>query len=364
MSGLLLSVVSAVLLFSVRSRADASGTNFVTVAADSRTFEKGGKRFVPWGFNYDHDRSNRLLETYWFEEWGTVVEDFKEMKAMGANTVRIHLQVSHFMRSPTEPDRKSLKQLSRLLALAEETGLQINLTGLGCYQKEAVPEWFNGLAEEARWEVQARFWEAVAETARSSPALFCYDLINEPIVTEDKVTRDWTPGAFGNRYFVQRLTLDFKGRTAEAIAEAWVEKMTGAVRRHDPHHLVTIGAIPWAHTWPNAKPLFYSREVSKHLDFVSVHFYPKSKEVEKALKALRVYDIGKPIVIEEMFPLECSVAELDAFIEGSRDIATGWFGFYWGKTIPECASSVGDMTDAITGSWLEYFRSKAPAIGR
>ena len=92
---------------------------------------------------------------------------------------------------------------------------------------------------------------------------------------------------------------------------------------------------------------------------MSVHFYPKKGEVEKALTALATYAIGKPLVIEEMFPLECSVPELDTFIEGSRKLADGWIGFYWGKTIEELARekkpSIGSV---ITRRWLEYFKAK------
>ena len=225
-----------------------------------------------------------------------------------------------------------------------------------------MPEWYNKLNEGPRWEVQARFWEAVAATCKNSPAVFCYDLMNEPVLTEDKKGRDWTPGAFGDRYFVQRLTLDFAGRSPPQIAEAWVNKLVAAIRKHDPRHLITVGAIPWAMTWPTAKPLFYSAEVSKNLDFVSLHFYPKNGEVPKALKALAVYDIGKPMVIEEMFPLSCSVEELDQFIDGSRPMATGWIGFYWGKTIAEYKSEKRSLADSITLDWLEYFVRKTPAI--
>ncbi|HEU0039053.1 MAG TPA: hypothetical protein VFR76_07250, partial [Verrucomicrobiae bacterium] len=124
----------------------------------------------------------------------------------------------------------------------------------------------------------------------------------------------------------------------------------------------TVGAIPWAMTWTNAKPLIYSPEVSKNLDFVSLHFYPRKDEVGKALKALAVYDIGKPIVIEEMFPLSCSVAELDQFIDGSRPLAVGWIGFYWGKPITEYKREKGSIADAITREWLEYFVRKTPDI--
>jgi hypothetical protein len=210
--------------------------------------------------------------------------------------------------------------------------------------------------------VQAHFWEGVAMTCHRSPAVFCYDLMNEPVVTEDKKGRDWTPGAFGDRYFVQRLTLDLAGRSQKEIARAWVDKMAGAIRKYDPHHLITVGAIPWALTWTNAKPLFYSKEVSQNLDFVSLHFYPKHGEVDKALKALAVYSIGKPIVIEETFPLSCSVDELDEFIDGSRKLATGWIGFYWGKTIAEYKKEKRSIGDSMTLNWLEYFVKKRPAI--
>jgi Cellulase (glycosyl hydrolase family 5) len=336
---------------------------FVRVSKGANTFVlDSGLIFTPWGFNYDHDRNNRLLEEYWNEEWNAVASDFEEMKALGANTVRIHLQVSKFMKSAEELNEKSLQQLARLLKLAETTGLYLDVTGLGCYDKADVPKWYNDLDEAQRWDVQARFWEAVAKTSAQTPAVFCYDLMNEPVVTEDKKTRDWTPGAFGDRYFVQRLTLDFAGRTQQQIAKAWVDKMVGAIRRCDRRHLVTVGAIPWAMTWPNAKPLFYSKDVSKNLDFVSLHFYPKSGEVDKALKALAVYDIGKPMVIEEMFPLSCSIQELDRFIDGSRRLASGWIGFYWGKAIAEYKQEKRTIGDEMVLAWLEYFAKKTPEI--
>ncbi len=186
--------------------------------------------------------------------------------------------------------------------------------------------------------------------------------MNEPVLTEDKQQRNWTPGAFGDRYFVQRLTLDFARRTPKQIAAAWVNQMVATIRQHDHRHLITVGAIPWALTWPTAKPLIYSPEVSQHLDFVSVHFYPEKGQVDKALKALTVYAIGKPIIIEEMFPLKCSVAELNEFIDGSKSVATGWIGFYWGKTIAQYRQNKRSIGEAITFNWLEYFVHKTPDI--
>ena len=43
------------------------------------------------------------------------------MKKLGANVVRIHLQVGKFMNAADEPNAKSLDRLAKLLKLAEET---------------------------------------------------------------------------------------------------------------------------------------------------------------------------------------------------------------------------------------------------
>ena len=121
--------------------------------------------------------------------------------------------------------------------------------------------------------------------------------------------------------------------------------------------MITVGVIPWAHVWPNAKPIFYSEDVAKQLDFVSVHFYPESGKLEKALAALRVYDVGKPIVIEEMFPLKCSTAELMKFVRDSNDMADGWISFYWGKPASEYDQTT--IAGKMTADWLNTFRQEA-----
>src|SRR5690242_17231735 len=79
--------------------ARAADLPWVRISDDHRSFvlEATGKPFTPWGFNYDHDETGRLIEDYWHEEWPKVEADFAEMKALGANTVRIHLQFGRFM---------------------------------------------------------------------------------------------------------------------------------------------------------------------------------------------------------------------------------------------------------------------------
>lgn len=334
---------------------------FIRVSNDGRAFVGAttGQPFVVWGVNYDHDDSGRLIEEYWADEWQTIEEDFREIKALGANVVRIHLQLPKFMDTSEQPNQANLAHLGKLVQLAETTGLYLDLTGLGCYHKQDVPEWYDALDESARWEVQARFWKAIAKTCKESPAIFCYDLMNEPILAGNKVETEWLGGELGGKFFVQRITLDLAGRTREDVARQWVEKLTTAIREIDDQHLLTVGIIPWAHVFTGAKPLFYAPDVGKPLDFASVHFYPKKGEVAKALDALKVYEVGKPLVIEEMFPLSCSIEELGAFIKGSESFADGWIGFYWGKTIAENEAH-GDIKGAIIASWLRYFKDNVP----
>ncbi len=145
-------------------RVSDDGTHFVEASSQ--------RRFVVWGVNYDHDDGGRLLEDYWHDEWKTVASDFQEIRDLGANVVRIHLQLGRFMDSPTRPNAKNLRQLKRLLELAEQKGLRLDITGLGCYHKPDIPAWYDALDEQLRWEVQARFWRAVGEVGRDSPAVF------------------------------------------------------------------------------------------------------------------------------------------------------------------------------------------------
>ena len=92
------------------------------------------------------------------------------------------------------------------------------------------------------------------------------------------------------------------------------------------------------------------------LDFAAVHFYPSTDKIDEAIEALKLYDIGKPLVIEEMFPLSCPMEQLVEFINKSRPICDGWVSFYWGRTIEECKDK-GDLSSVILAAWLEKFRA-------
>ncbi len=258
-----------------------------------------------------------------------------------------------------------MKRLGRLLDLARQTGLYVDVTGLSCYHLDKIPKWYDELDEAARWDVQANFWSAVTTVCKGRPEVFCYDLMNEPVVGSGGAKADdknpWLGGELGGMYFVQRIAKDVGTRSTQEIAEAWVSKLTAAIREQDDDALITVGVIPWAQVFPGAKPLFYAPQVAKHLDFVSVHFYPKAGEVEKTIAALRVYDVGKPMVVEETFPLSCSIEELDQFIDGTNDVVDGWISHYFGKTIEEHKQGK-EFTDALMVKFLEHWREKGKAM--
>ncbi len=214
-------VLSVLCVLSVPQLSRAEAPPWVRVSDDGSHFveAKSGRRVVLWGVNYDHDGSGRLLEDYWQDEWQTVVEDFQEMKTLGANSVRIHLQVAKFLAAADAVNDENLSRLADLVRLAEQTGLYLDLTGLGCYHNQDTPPWYNSLSESDRWDVQCRFWQAVAAVCRNSSAVFCYDLMNEPILPgKGKPETEWLTGELGGKHFVQRLTLDLADRTREEVA--------------------------------------------------------------------------------------------------------------------------------------------------
>jgi hypothetical protein len=331
------------------------------VAPDGNGFRlaASGRPFVPWGFNYDHDEAMRLIEDYWEAEWAKVEEDFRQMKEMGATAVRIHLQVNRFMASPDTPNEAALARLAKILALAESCGIYLDLTGLCCYRKSDTPAWYENAREKERWTTQAQFWAAVSAVGAKSPAILCYNLMNEP-VSPAGPGRVWHGGTpLGGYFYVENLTLDPGQRPREQVTRDWIATVSAGIRKNDPGRCVTAGMF---FLFDNPGSLTLGQDLKAYageLDYLSVHMYPKDATVEDSLKLLESIQIGKPVVIEETFPLSCTVESHRKFLEGSRATASGWIGFYWGRSIKECRASQ-DIKDAFMLRWLDYFTSEGP----
>jgi hypothetical protein len=185
--------------------------------------------------------------------------------------------------------------------------------------------------------------------------------MNEPVVPGgDRKRDDWLGPALGDKHFVQFITLSADGRPRHEIARQWTSHLVAAVRKHDRRHLVTVGLVPWSLDRPGLTSGFIPEKIAGDLDFIAVHIYPEGGKVKEAVETLRGFAaVGKPVVIEEIFPLKCGAKELGEFIDESRNHAAGWIGFYWGRT-PDEYRPAKTIRDAIVLSWLELFQEKAP----
>jgi hypothetical protein len=184
--------------------------------------------------------------------------------------------------------------------------------------------------------------------------------MNEPVLPGGAGKRtDWLAPPFAGKHFVQFIALATKDRPRHEIAREWIARLTKAIRKHDRRHLITVGLVPWSLDRPGLTSGFIPDKIAGDLDFVAVHIYPENGKLDEALETLRGFSVGKPVVIEEMFPLKCSAAELGQFIEKSKGTASGWIGFYWGKTPDEYRGSKA-LGDRITLDWLTLFEEKRP----
>ncbi len=339
----------------------------IALSKDGRGFTVGpsGHRFVPWGFNYAPN--GKLLEDVWANDWNTIAEDFREMQDLGANVVRIHLQLGRFMEAADRPNAQSLELLGKLIRWAEEIGIYLDITGLACYRTADVPKWYDSLSQRDRWQVQGRFWSAIAEVGADSPAIFCYDLMNEPIVPgEKRPPGAWYSGKlFGGYDFVQFISLDAPVRPRYDVAREWIQSLTQAIRAKDKRHPITVGLLPSTKQWGHLSG-FVPERVAPDLDFISVHVYPESGKLDEARTVLKQFAVGKPLVIEETFNLTCSPPELRQFLLDSRGQACGWMGHYGGQTIADldALEQSGQLTiaQAMAHEWLALFKSLRPEM--
>jgi hypothetical protein len=303
----------------------------------------------------------RLIEDYWINEWDTVASDFREMKALGANIVRIHLSVSQFLETPDKPNARNVAQLRKLVHFCEEAGIYLDVTGLGMYRKEDIPAWYYNAEEVDRWKMQAKFWSVIAEACDGSSAVAWFDLVNEPAVPgEKRPDREWAAGHLQKYWYSQFIVLDPAGRDRGDIARAWVRQMSAAIKQHDREALITVGMLPFGAEEGKPSIGFDGNGMKDVLDLMCVHNYPdKAPDFKRAMLVLDRFERGKPVVIEEFFPFECKPEELPAFIEKTRTIADGWIGFYWGQGKDELAKS-NSITDEMMRGWLEVFTKTHP----
>ena len=329
---------------------------------------KSHRPFEAWGFNYfrrpsTSDTTELILEEYW-NDYNLILADLLEMKALGANTVRIHLQFGKFFpNSNLVPDSTQLGHLQQFVTMAEDVGLYLQITGLGCYYTSVNPAWYMALGEDDRLTAQETFWDTISSTLKGRNAVFAYDLINEPTIPNASETRtNWlTDESFGGSYYVQYLALSRNGRTPRQISKAFFDRMAAAIRQNDAKTLITAGIIPIT------KNQFYGSGTDESLDFADFHYYPTPGGIESEIAELNSLQAtyGKPVSVGETSNLYVDGPQLKYFIDNTAASTNGYFAHYWGWR-PEEYEGVPGFIPAIVkqllygwSSWAALFRAPA-----
>ena len=144
------------------------------------------------------------------------------------------------------------------------------------------------------------------------------------------------------------------------LAQLWTARMVDAIHGGDTTHLVTMAVgLPfqddqtvkgWAVT-----SFFTPYHLRSLIDFPSLHLYPENyhdgtDNLDVLEEALRGAHVGAPVVIEEMWPHQIGTGpRYDRFLARSLGSASGWYGFFWGQTPDEPATS---FPDALNKAWL------------
>lgn len=320
---------------------------------DHRFIDANGNGFFPWGFNYTNPVVVDLIEDHWDQDsiWNYIRNDFSEMKAYGANVVRIHLQYNKFMKDPYTPNPVSLARLMRIVRIAEERQVYLLITGLGAYRATDQPLWYDTLSRDARWQTQGLFWKVIASTVKNSSVIFAYDLMNEPVVASHcpGPDCDWLPGDdFGGYNFVQNISLKPRDLLQPTMAN-WMAQMTDSIRTVDKNTMITVGLLP----------LGDLSQYADDVNFISTHIYPVSGQLSTSEQYVTDNQSDKPFVLEEISNLTCDTAQLSLFLNDIRGEYNGVIGHYLGKTKKECYQS-GTISDLIQAQFIKWFQDRNP----
>jgi hypothetical protein len=324
----------------------AGAAQMPRISAHGSRLYAGARPWRAWGMNWgvgDHAPVIAYFDDPTAAHLSVLRAELQTAKEMGANSMRIYLQLGQVMATPTQPRQQSLTALRRLLALAQSQDIYLDITGDLVWQPSLAPAWYGALGWKARWHVQAQFWKAVAHAAATSPAVLCYELTSEPTVAH---TPGYYYGQIGHWWFVQSIATD-QARHADTLARAWTRLLGQAVRSQDDRP-VGIGLLP-STTGP-----FAPANIADLLDILIVHEYPTTGHAPAAVSLIRSFAAShKPVLIGETFMLSDDAPTQEEFLTGASRYLTGAFEFFDGRD--PTTIHVQSISDAVYQVGLEQF---------
>jgi endo-1,4-beta-mannosidase len=219
------------------------------VSLKGNYFATQGRRFVPIGAHWVPARAALQWPVRWDEK--DIETDFVKMRDLGFNTVRFDLFWGWFEPRPGDYNPQAFHQLDFLIRLAHEHGIYLHPTlFIGGEVGEAywdVP-WRHGRhphADPAMLRLQTDHAAEFARRYAGETAILAWDLTDEPPY--------WIVSA----------------RTTDDMAINWTRLISGALRRHDPQHLLCVGtSMEDLEHGP-----FRPDNLASEVDFFSAHPY-------------------------------------------------------------------------------------------
>jgi hypothetical protein len=376
--------------FSVISRAaEPANMQLIVTRADSRGFVErdSGRPYVVFGTNY-YDPHTGWAPKIWRQfDSEKVRRHFQVMSELGVNCARVFLTAGSFQPNAETIEQRSLEKLDALIRIARETGIRLLLTGPDHWEGRPSywkPDRFTG---EAALQALERFWDVLGRRYRGEPAIFAWDLLNEPhlpwfIEQWRPKWNDWLQKTYGSWELLKAAWGDELtererwGKVAvaknqpdsgnprlrdwqlfrEHLADRWVRRQVEVIRRADPTHLITVGYIQWSYPLirpgnPSRYSAFNPRSQARWLDFVTIHFYPtlgnpfdSEENWDRNLDYLRAVlaycHTSKPVVLGEYgwygggapqnhpyLSQDEQARWLSAEVEASRPLADGWLSW-------------------------------------
>lgn len=330
-----------------------SGSELPRITVRGGRLYAGSAPFRAWGFGWgagDHMPTLAYLDDPTAANYQTLAGELQTAKDMGANSMRVYVELSEVMSGPTSVRQDTLTALQNLLSLAASDGIYLDITGDLVWRVNLSPDWYEQMSDGARWQAQARFWHAVAHAAAASPAVLCYELTSEPIIS-DTATRYF--GQTGNWWFVQSMARG-NGQDDAQLARSWTQTMALAVRAEDDRP-VTIGMLP---TLDGA---FAPSNVASYLDLLTVHDYPQTGQAAAAVALVNAFGgYGKPVLLGETGFLGDDLPTQQQFLLGVAARVVGELEFFDGRD-PR-TMLVTSISDAVVKDGLDQFMALRAAI--
>ena len=345
--------LTAVLLGVAAAPGCADGAPMPRISVHGQRLYAGATPWRAWGFNWGIGNDMKVL--YDFDDptasrLRVLSSELRTARLMGANSMRVYLELGQVMQSPNQARPSTLTALRLRLWVAERDRVYLDITGDLVWLPKRSPAWYDALSEQARWQVQANFWTAIVRTAASSPAVLCYELTSEPIVSQ---APGYYLGDIAGWTFVQSIAIG-RRHHARALARAWTSLLAGAVR-HQDNRPVSIGLLP---TLTGA---FAPQNVADLLDMLIVHQYPQTDTAQDAVSLTRRFSrFHKPLLLGETFLLNDDVPTQSQFLLATARYLVGAFEFYDGRDPSPMA--VTCIPDAIYRTTLRQFISLRAAL--